>query len=290
MQPSVPRGPGVRPAETYVVGDLQGCLPSLKDLLAQLSFDAAAGDRLWLVGDLVNRGPQSIETLRFVRGMGAAAQVVLGNHDLALIAAVAQPDPRNSTMDLAAELMAAADGAELLNWLRMQPLMHVEGDVAMVHAGLLPSWTIPKAQALAAEVEALLRGANWREFMAQIFGNKPKRWHEDLAGWDRARLIVNAMTRLRFMHADGVMDMKAGGPPEQAAADLMPWYAVTDAAWRSHTVLCGHWSEQGYRAEGGMIALDSGCVWGGALTALRLSDRKVFTQACPAYADWREGG
>lgn len=273
----------------YVVGDLQGCLPSLQELLRKLDFDAAQGDQLYVVGDLVNRGPQSLETLRFIRDMGPAAHVVLGNHDLALLAAIANPGGKRGARELAETLLAAPDGAQLIDWLRARPLMLVAAPFVMVHAGLLPQWTVAQAMSLASEVETVLRSAQWPEFMREMYGDEPAQWNDDLQGWGRLRIIVNAMTRLRFMTPDGALRMQAKGTPEDATPGVIPWHAAPDAAWRSHTVLCGHWSAQGYRDLGDVIALDSGCVWGGCLTALRLEDRKVFAVQCPEYADWRAG-
>ncbi|MEC5398141.1 symmetrical bis(5'-nucleosyl)-tetraphosphatase [Uliginosibacterium sp. H1] len=269
----------------YVVGDLQGCLDPLLRLLDEVDFDAEAGDRLWVVGDLINRGPQSVDTLRFVRGLDDAAVAVLGNHDLATLAAVAGVSGKLGKVPAAQELLDAPDAAELVDWLRERPLLHVDGSHVMVHAGLLPAWSVSQAQALAREVERALRSPDWREFMAQMFGNEPDRWSDDLQGWDRLRVVVNAMTRMRFLGEDGSLQMKAKGSPDQAPEGLLPWYAVKDAVWRSHTVLCGHWSALGLRDMGRVVALDSGCVWGGCLSALRLEDRRIFQVQCPEYAE-----
>ncbi len=266
---------------TYAVGDLQGCLDPLKALLADVAFTSQQ-DRLWLVGDLVNRGPQSVDVLRFLRSMGAVVTAVLGNHDLYLLAVAAGLPPKDKVGDTIQPVLDAADSAELIDWLRALPLMHAENAWAMVHAGLLPQWSVPQALALAGEVEAQLRGADWREFLLELFGNKPAQWGESLRGWDRYRIVINAMTRMRFMTADGALELKPKGPPENAADELIPWYAADNAAWRTHTILCGHWSALGLRDMGHVIALDSGCVWGGRLTALRLEDRRIFQVPCVA--------
>lgn len=268
---------------TYVAGDIQGCLDSLKSLCDHLRL--GEGDRLWLVGDLVNRGPHSVETLRFVRGLGDAARVVLGNHDLATLAAVAGVASKVGKVESAVQLMNEPDAAELIDWLRRQPLMHVEGQWAMVHGGLLPQWTIERARELAGEVETMLRGPDWQASLHNLFGNEPDRWDDTLTGWGRLRVIVNAMTRLRFLSTDGAMQMKAKGTPEDAPPELLPWFSVPDAAWRTHTVLCGHWSALGFRDMGHVVALDSGCVWGGCLTAMRLEDRSVVQVKCPQYVE-----
>jgi bis(5'-nucleosyl)-tetraphosphatase (symmetrical) len=266
---------------TYVVGDLQGCLDSLKTLLAETGFSPQQ-DHLWLVGDLVNRGPQSVEVLRYLRDLGSAVTAVLGNHDLYLLAVVAGLPPKDKLGDTIQPVLDAPDKAELIDWLRNVPLMHVEGTWAMVHAGLLPQWSVVQALTLADEVAAHLRGPDWRTFLLELFGNKPAEWGESLTGWDRYRIVINAMTRMRFMTPDGVLELKPKGTPENAPEGLIPWYASPAAAWRSHTILCGHWSALGLRDMGHVVALDSGCVWGGKLSALRLEDRRVFQVDCPA--------
>ncbi|MFT4171267.1 MAG: symmetrical bis(5'-nucleosyl)-tetraphosphatase [Rhodocyclaceae bacterium] len=269
---------------TWVVGDLQGCLEPLERLLAQVAFDRAH-DQLWLVGDLVNRGPQSVETLRFVRDLGEAAVVVLGNHDLALLAAAAQLPARPGTVETAHAVLDAPDADVLLDWLRSRRMLHVHLGYAMVHAGLLPQWDIAKAQALASEVEAALRGPDWRTFLLHLFGNSPDAWSDDLTGWDRLRVIVNVMTRMRFVRPDNSMDMRPKGPPDKAPAGVCAWFDVPEPAWRSHTVLCGHWSAVGFRQTDRIVSLDSGCVWGACLTGLCLEDRRVAQVPCPAYQE-----
>ena len=263
----------------YVLGDVQGCAFPLKQLLAHCDFNVQS-DQVWFVGDLVNRGPDSLGVLRLVRELGESAISVLGNHDFYLLA-VAAGAVKRSDDDTLGEILDAPDVEELLDWLRFRPLMHVEGDYAMVHAGLLPVWTIPQARALAREVEVELQGPNWKEFLRGLWGGKPVVWRDDLTGPDRLRIIVNTFCRLRFLTEDGQLALKPKGPPEEAAAGLVPWYAYPNAAWRTHTVLCGHWSALGFRDMGGVVALDSGAVWGGALTAFRLDDRKVFQVECP---------
>jgi bis(5'-nucleosyl)-tetraphosphatase (symmetrical) len=264
----------------YVVGDLQGCLDPLQALLSDVAFSPEM-DRLWLVGDLVNRGPQSVEVLRFLRSLGSAVTAVLGNHDLYLLAVAAGLPPKDKLGDTIDSVLGASDKDELIDWLRNVPLMHVEGTWAMVHAGLLPQWSVAQALALADEVTTHLRGPDWRTFLLELFGNKPTQWGESLTGWDRYRIVINAMTRMRFMTPDGTLDLKPKGTPENAPEGLIPWYASPDAAWRSHTILCGHWSALGLRDLGNVIALDSGCIWGGKLSALRLEDRQVFQVDCP---------
>jgi bis(5'-nucleosyl)-tetraphosphatase (symmetrical) len=264
---------------TYAIGDIQGCFDSLRQLLDLVAFNAGR-DRLWFVGDLVNRGPHSLETLRFVRGLGSAALTVQGNHDLHLSMVDAGFGRKNDD-DTIAPILAAPDRAELMAWLRSRPLMHVEGEYALVHAGLLPQWSVARARELAAEVESALIAENYREFLGNLFGSKPSAWDEQLQGWDRLRLIVNAMTRMRFCTREGVIEFRTKGPVDSAPAGCLPWFAVPGRKSTDHTLICGHWSALGLRIEPGLMALDSGCLWGGTLTAVRLEDRKVFQISCP---------
>jgi bis(5'-nucleosyl)-tetraphosphatase (symmetrical) len=260
---------------TYAIGDLQGCYDEFRDLLDKISFNPAH-DRLWLVGDLVNRGPKSLEVLRFVKALGDRVTVVLGNHDLHL-AMRAEGFSRDGRGDTIAPILEAPDCDELLSWLRGLPLFHVEGEYAMVHAGLLPQWSITEAVALATEVaDVLSKKKKYVELLEHMWGSKPDRWIDDLEGWDRLRVIINAMTRMRFCTADGTMEFHAKGKPDDPPAGYMPWFSVPDRASRTHTLVCGHWSALGLRMEDKLLALDSGCLWGGPLTAVRLEDRAVF--------------
>lgn len=259
---------------TYAIGDIQGCYPALQRLLERVAFDPAQ-DRLWVVGDLVNRGPQSLQVLRLLRGFGAAATVVLGNHDLYLLMVAAGYERREDD-DTLYQVMEAPDRDALLQWLAHRPLMHVDGDYVLVHAGLLPGWTVARAQELAGEVSAALTGPQAQEFLLNLAGNKPDRWSEDLEGWERLRVVVNAMTRMRFCSADGRMALRAKGPPDNAPPGTMPWFLVPDRFNRTHTIVCGHWSALGFYRAPGLIALDSGVVWGGKLTAVRLEDGEVI--------------
>jgi len=258
---------------TYAIGDVQGCSEQLERLLQEVGF--AAVDRLWLVGDLVNRGPQSLQVLRFVRSLGERAVVVLGNHDLHLVSQH-EGFERSRGDDTLQEVLKAPDAAELVGWLRTRPLMHVEGTFAMVHAGLLPQWSVARARELAREVETALRGPDYRAFLANMYGSKPDVWSDELTGWDRLRVIVNAMTRLRYCTPDGVMNFRAKG--NQAPEGHVPWFELRSD---THTLVCGHWSALGLKLAPRLAALDSGCVWGGRLTALRLEDRRVFQVSCP---------
>lgn len=266
---------------TYAIGDIQGCFDSLQQLLAKCAFDPAH-DRLWLVGDLVNRGPRSLETLRFVKSLGKAALTVLGNHDLYLLMVAEGGAKARGKDDTLQPILDAPDCAELLDWLRRQPLCHVEDDYCLVHAGLLPQWSIKKARKLAREVEAALQGEQYREFIANMWGSQPDRWSDDLEGWPRLRAVVNAMTRMRFCSADGVMDFKVKGELARAPAGYMPWFEVPGRKSAKSVLVTGHWSALGFRLSDNMLALDSGCLWGGHLTAVRLEDRQVFQVDCAA--------
>lgn len=262
---------------TYAIGDVQGCNDELQALLAQMNFDRAR-DRLWFVGDLVNRGPASLEVLRFVRGLGDKAVVVLGNHDLHLLCLAAGYAKKrgDDTLDV---LLAAPDAAQLLDWLRSRQLMHAGAGYVMVHAGLLPNWSVEKASGLAREAESALRAPAYRDFLANMYGGTPAAWRDELAGWDRLRVIVNAMTRLRFCNAAGEMELRAKGA--DAPDGFRPWFELRPAA--ELPVVCGHWSALGLKISAKLIALDSGCVWGGGLTALRLEDRALFQVPCRGY-------
>lgn len=263
---------------TLVVGDLQGCYDPFRRLLDKAAFDPAS-DRLWLVGDLVNRGPQNLEVLRFVRSLGRAVTVVLGNHDLSLLM-IAEGFGKRGRGDTIDDVLAAPDRDVLLDWLRRQPLMHLEDGVAMVHAGLLPAWTASQARALAAEVEVELAGPQYREFLANLWGSEPAHWSNDLVGWPRFRVIVNAMTRLRFCSIGGVMEFKAKGELADAPAGFMPWFAVPGRRSADTPIACGHWSALGLRVEPNFIALDSGCLWGRELSGVWLPSRDVVQVPC----------
>jgi bis(5'-nucleosyl)-tetraphosphatase (symmetrical) len=263
---------------TYAIGDVQGCFDALERLFDKFQFNRGR-DRLWFVGDLVNRGPDSLATLRLVKGLGGSAVTVLGNHDFHLLAVAAghAKKHRSDTLD---QVLAAPDSEELLGWLRQRPMLHVEGSWAMVHAGLLPQWSIAGARTLAQEVEDELRGANWRKFLAELYGDKPDSWSESLRGADRLRVIVNAMARMRFCTADGTIELRTKGETAKAPPGFFPWFDAPGRASRDHTLICGHWSTLGLKLRSDLLALDSGCVWGGSLSAVRLEDRKLFQVPC----------
>jgi bis(5'-nucleosyl)-tetraphosphatase (symmetrical) len=258
---------------TYAIGDIQGCMSSLERLLALIAF-SPADDRLWLVGDLVNRGPRSIDVLRWARDLGPAVTCVLGNHDLHLLAraAGAAPEKKRDTLD---DVLYARDCDHLVDWLRAQPLLHVEGELAMVHGGLHPAWTIADARARAAEIERELQAPTWRAFLAQLPGPAP-RWDAKLGGGDRWRAILAYLVRARTLKPDGRVEPTFDGPPAEAPAGCVPWFAFPAAAWATHTVVFGHWAALGLDLGAHHIGLDTGCVWGRSLTAIRLDDRMVF--------------
>lgn len=263
---------------TYAIGDIQGCFLQLQSLITAIGFDQGR-DKLWFVGDLVNRGPQSLAVLRWVKSLGASAVVVLGNHDLHLLAA-AEGAREIRKEDTFQDVLAATDRDELLRWLRQQPLLYREDNYLLVHAGLLPEWTADQAAELAGEVEQALRSAEYPALLRQMYGATPRRWSNDLAGMSRHRLIINALTRLRFCTPEGDMDLAHNGPPDSAPPGFLPWFDIPQRRTAQLTVVCGHWAALGLRVRDDLLAIDSGCVWGRQLTAVRLEDRKLFQVPC----------
>ena len=263
---------------TYAIGDIQGCYHSFQHLLERIDFNFSR-DRLWLVGDIINRGSGSLETLRWIYRHQSAVTMVLGNHDLHALA-VAEGFVFQHKHDTLQSILAAPDRAELLHWLRHQPMLHAADGYLMVHAGLLPQWDVGQALALGAEVESALRDESYRDFLAHMYGNQPAGWDESLRGMDRLRLITNAMTRLRACTVDGQMDFRFKGELDDMPAGLMPWFEVPDRRSRNADIIFGHWSAMGLQRCLHLFALDSGCLWGGQLTALRLQDRQIFQVDC----------
>lgn len=264
---------------TLAIGDVQGCYDQLMRLLERADYDDRR-DVLWLVGDLVNRGPRSLETLRFVKGLGARAVTVLGNHDLALLV-LAEGLTRPHLGDTCDDILGAPDRDELLAWLRRQKLLHSDGGWTMVHAGLLPQWNLAQAHALAREVEQVLAGPDYRELLRHLYGNEPREWRDDLAGHDRLRLIVNAMTRMRLVGAGGMLEFKHKTGLAELPPGYVPWYDVPQRATRGDRILFGHWAALGLLRRDDVVCLDTGCVWGRALSALRLEDDRLFQLDCP---------
>lgn len=267
---------------TYAVGDLQGCLDPLKRLLDRVAFDPAR-DRLWLVGDLVNRGPKSLETLRFLFAMRDSVTCVLGNHDLHLLA-VAHNVERLKKSDTLREIIEAPDAGDLLDWLRRQKLVHYDEarDIAMVHAGIPPMWTLAKALKRAAEVEeALLDDARLPLFLEGMYGNDPACWDSDLHGITRLRVITNYFTRMRFCKADGTLDLKSKEGADTAPPGYRPWFAHPSRKTRGQKIIFGHWAAlEGKCNEPGLHALDTGCVWGGTMTLLNIDNGQRISCDC----------
>ena len=265
----------------YAIGDVQGCDAELRALLGLLRFSADR-DRLWFVGDLVNRGPGSLATLRLVRSLGDNAVVVLGNHDLHLLA-VAHGAHRRRRSDTLDEVLAASDRDQLLEWLIAQPLAYAEGNDLMVHAGVVPQWTVALTLALASEVSSALR-RDPRTLFEHMYGNEPDRWDARLAGMERLRFVINVLTRLRLCTADGRVDIAIKGAPPPPPSPLRPWFAHAQRATREARIIFGHWSALGLVQLPGVIGLDTGCVWGGALTAQDLdAERPLLSVPCAAY-------
>lgn len=270
----------------YVVGDIQGCYDELQQLLEQLRFDPA-NDQLWFVGDVVNRGPRSLESLRFVRELGDSAIMVLGNHDLHLLAISEgiRSSKRRDTLD---KILAAPDASELLLWLRQRPLLHYNKRLKtlMVHAGLPQEWSRKQALKRATEVETILRGPHYQDFLKVMYGNEPSRWDKKLAGMERLRFITNALTRIRYCTPDGSLDMINKQSPGSQPQTLTPWFAMKQRRSQKTRIVFGHWSTLGYLDDYNCIALDTGCLWGGRMTAIRLDTRKIkpLSINCPGAA------
>jgi bis(5'-nucleosyl)-tetraphosphatase (symmetrical) len=267
----------------YAIGDVQGCAAELRALLARLRFRSDR-DRLWFVGDLVNRGPDSVGVLRFVRALGDNAVVVLGNHDLHLLALVLGTVARPKRSDTLDDVLEAPDRDALIEWLLTRPLGHRDPDrpELLIHAGLLPQWSVGEALSLAAEVGAVLRSRP-REFLDSMYGNQPARWHDALRGPERWRCVINALTRLRYCNARGVMDLSRKQAPSREDGELMPWFRVPGRASAGKPIVFGHWSTLGFVDTGDVVALDTGCVWGGSLTAWSLDERRRYSEPCAGH-------
>lgn len=268
---------------TYAIGDIQGCYDALSRLLDLLKFDPAS-DRLWFAGDLVNRGPQSLEVLRLVKSLGTSANSVLGNHDLHLLA-IWQGNQSHASGNSLDPVMAAADREELMQWLRHRPLlMHdSELDCTVIHAGLPPQWSLEDAREHARELETLLQGDGFHDYCQVMYGNEPKRWSDSLQGIERQRFITNCFTRLRFCKTNGKLGLKQKGPPGTQKAKYLPWFDVPGRNSADARIFFGHWSTLGLLHRNNAWSLDTGCLWGGQLTAIRLEDLQLFQLPCEAY-------
>jgi bis(5'-nucleosyl)-tetraphosphatase (symmetrical) len=265
---------------TFAIGDVQGCYAEFRRLLDLIRFDRAK-DRLWLAGDIVNRGPASLSVLRYVKALGEAVVMVLGNHDLHLLM-VAEGCGKMNRNDTLQDILSAPDRDELLCWLRRQPLLYMNGNYVMVHAGLLPSWDIRQSCELAKLAEDALRGSCFRELCTHMYGNEPDHWDENLEGYERLRIVINAMTRMRICTPDGKMNFAYKGSEKNIPRGYVAWFEAPNRASRDATIICGHWSALGLKIIDNVLALDTGCLWGGSLTAIRLEDHKIFQVPCAA--------
>ncbi len=273
--------------KTFVIGDLQGCHEQMMSLLERITASGAVAPTILFAGDLINRGPQSLATLRHVRDLALAnpgkVDSVLGNHDLHLLAVVHGIRPSHKS-DTLGDILGAPDRDELIDWLRRRPLAIWQDGHLLVHAGVLPQWSVERTLELAHEVETMLRGPNWVDFLRQMYGNLPNAWDDALRGAERLRCIVNALTRLRFCTRDGVMDFKMKeGASAGHLAGLMPWFEVPGRQSARDPVVFGHWSALGLTVRPKLIGLDTGCVWGGQLSAVCLQDGALLQVACPPY-------
>jgi bis(5'-nucleosyl)-tetraphosphatase (symmetrical) len=262
----------------FAIGDIQGCYDELQQLLEVAEFDPA-DDELWFVGDLVNRGPKSLETLRLIRSLGGAAVCVLGNHDLHLLALALTDNAPVEDGDLR-PILNASDRDELIEWLRHKPLAHYSKnlDTLLVHAGVLPDWSVDDALDHAAEVEEVLRGKNPQNFLAAMYGKKPDTWSDDLSGNDRLRFITNCLTRIRFCTPAGQLNFDLKHGPTTATDEYVPWYTVPERKAQDTKIVFGHWSTLGLMDKPGLLALDTGCVWGGSLTAARIDGTPALVE------------
>lgn len=263
---------------TYVIGDVQGCYRSLQRLIELIRFNPTA-DRLWFVGDLVNRGPDSLHVLRYIKGLGSAARVVLGNHDLFLLAAAERLVPLRPR-DTIHDVLTSDDRTDLLTWLRQQPLHHREEPYVMVHAGLLPQWTLKETEEFAQDAAATLAGPHYHSFLHTLFHDAPAQWSPSLTGMQRLAAITRVLTRIRTCTSNGHMATAFSGPPNEAPPGYLPWFEIPTRQSTETIMIFGHWAALGLHVRDNVVALDSGCVWGGRLTAIRLEDRQISQVSC----------
>jgi bis(5'-nucleosyl)-tetraphosphatase (symmetrical) len=268
----------------YAIGDVQGCYRPLRDLLKKIRFKADR-DQLWFVGDLVNRGPDNLKTLRYLKDLGDNAISILGNHDLHLLAVAYGHRDIHHRNDTFQDVVSASDFDPLIDWLRHRPIMHHDetSDFTMVHAGLPPQWNLTRAQQCANEIQQVLRGNQIDSFLAHMYGNKPNLWSDTLQGWDRLRFITNSFTRIRYCDEHGREDFKNNRAIGTQPEHLMPWFRLPNRKNRDLKLIFGHWATLGHHVEENIFALDSGCVWGNKLTAMRLDDEpEYFAVECKA--------
>lgn len=267
----------------YCIGDIQGCAQELHALLAKIKFDPSH-DKLWFVGDLVNRGPESLNVIRFIKSLGDRAIVVLGNHDLHLLASV--HGLRNKTKDTITDIISAPDCQELCAWLRTKPLLYHDEKLGytMVHAGIPPQWDLKKAKACAQEVETVLRSKNYLDYLKNMYGDKPCEWNDNLTGWDRLRIITNYFTRLRFCTPTGCIELDTKGEPDNPPPGYLPWFKIPNRATKNSKIVFGHWAAlMGRAREPNIFAVDTGCVWGNCLTALCLQTEERISVTCESH-------
>lgn len=264
----------------YAIGDVQGCFDELLNLLEAIAYDRR-NDQLWFAGDLVNRGPKSLETLRFIKSLGDDAVTVLGNHDMHLLAASCAPQAAQKK-DSLAPILEAPDRDELIDWLRHRRLFHYNDEFCMVHAGLPPQWNFEQTKKMARIAEQMLQGPDYATFLKQMYGNKPNVWSSGLKGMAKLRFIVNCFTRMRYCDSEGRLDFTHSGPPGSQPKTLLPWFEAPGRQSADLRIICGHWSTLGYYEGSNCYAIDTGCLWGGQLTALKLGNPpQRFSLDCP---------
>ena len=267
---------------TYAIGDIQGCYSELQNLLNEINFDERR-DELWFAGDLVNKGPKSLQTLRFIKTLGVNAKITLGNHDLHLLAVAKNIRPL-SKKDSIQEILAADDVKELIDWLKSRPLLITDDNLnfTMVHAGLPPQWSLENAKEFAKECELILQGEKINNLLAEMYGDTPNIWVNSLQDYAKQRLIINCFTRIRFCNSDGMLDFDAKVAPGKQNTSLIPWYSLPNRKTKDNKIIFGHWStvhignEKNFK-QYNVYPIDTGCLWGGRLTAMRLEDEKVFS-------------
>ena len=264
---------------TYAIGDIQGCYDSLCQLLEKLKFDEST-DRLWFAGDLINRGPKSLETLRFVKALGDNAVTVLGNHDIHLLALHYGARKRKDKDSTLLQILDAPDADDLIDWLQSSPLIHIDNKYVLVHAGVHPQWSLETLQTLKIEVESAVHGARSKKAVGKLYGNTDGTWADAESSDQRIKYALNCLTRMRYCESSAAPEYNCSDPPGKQPECLTPWFEFNNNALSDHTVLFGHWAALGYHNYKNVYALDSGCVWGNSLTALRLEDKKVISVSC----------
>ncbi|MCK5876954.1 MAG: symmetrical bis(5'-nucleosyl)-tetraphosphatase [Candidatus Marithrix sp.] len=265
---------------TYAIGDIQGCYDNLQHLLEIINFNPNQ-DTLWFVGDLVNRGPKSLEVLRFIKNLGKNAITVMGNHDLHLLA-IASGNSKLKEKDTLADILIAPDREELIQWLRFRPFWHYDSHLklGLVHAGVLPQWNLTQINQRAKEIETVMQGEKYHQFLANMYGDEPNKWSKKLQDWDRLRFITNCFTRLRYCNVEGKLNLKKKNSPTftKQNSEQHPWFTWPNQ--HNTQIIFGHWATLGYYDKHNVYAIDTGCVWGGALTTLRIEDKKIFSVPC----------